>query len=250
MALRILSYNIHKGFAAGNTEFVLSRMREAIRSVDADVVLLQEVVGANTQHAETLPHWPTQSQFEFLADSVWSHYAYGQNAVYEAGHHGNAILSKFPIESWEKIELPSNRFEHRGILHASLKDPSTGQRLHALCLHLGLWGWNRTAQIDTLCERVLSHVPPHEPLIIGGDFNDWRQKASRALVNRLGVLEAHRFLHGRYAKTFPAFLPALSLDRVYLKGLVPRDARALTGEAWKGLSDHAPILVTAEAAQI
>ena len=42
---RICSYNIHKGFGAANRRFRLEDMRDAIRSVDADICFLQEVVG-------------------------------------------------------------------------------------------------------------------------------------------------------------------------------------------------------------
>ena len=41
--LRVLTYNIHKGFSTGNHRFVLPRLREAILKADADILLLQEV---------------------------------------------------------------------------------------------------------------------------------------------------------------------------------------------------------------
>ena len=68
--LRILSYNIHKGFSVGNTRFVLREMKEGIRKVGADLVFLQEVLGEHQRHAETVDGWPDASQFEFLADEV------------------------------------------------------------------------------------------------------------------------------------------------------------------------------------
>ena len=40
--IKILTYNIHKGFSAGNRRFVLHQMKSLLRSVDADVVFLQE----------------------------------------------------------------------------------------------------------------------------------------------------------------------------------------------------------------
>ena len=80
--LRILSYNIHKGFSSGNRRFVLKKMREAIRLVHADLVFLQEVLGEHQVHRERVKEWPDQSQFEFLADEIWPHYTYGKNAIY------------------------------------------------------------------------------------------------------------------------------------------------------------------------
>ncbi len=43
--LRVCTYNIHKGFCATNRRSILQDLRHAIRTVDADLVFLQEVVG-------------------------------------------------------------------------------------------------------------------------------------------------------------------------------------------------------------
>jgi endonuclease/exonuclease/phosphatase family metal-dependent hydrolase len=40
-----MTLNLHKGFGVFNRHFILPAMREAIRAVSADVVLLQEVIG-------------------------------------------------------------------------------------------------------------------------------------------------------------------------------------------------------------
>ena len=45
------------------------------------------------------------TQFEFLADSIWSHYAYGKNAIYQHGHHGNAILSELPFAISNNVDV-------------------------------------------------------------------------------------------------------------------------------------------------
>ena len=47
MTLRVLTVNTHKGFAFLNRRFVLRELREAVRSVGADLVFLQEVQGAH-----------------------------------------------------------------------------------------------------------------------------------------------------------------------------------------------------------
>ena len=65
--LRVLSYNIHKGFSTNNRRFVLRRMREAIREVNADLVLLQEVQGLHEGHKDSVDQWIDEPQFEYLA---------------------------------------------------------------------------------------------------------------------------------------------------------------------------------------
>lgn len=89
--LRVLTVNTHKGFTALNRRFILPELREAVRSTSADLVFLQEVVGEHDRHSTRYNDWPQTSQYEFLADSMWSDFAYGRNAVYPNGHHGNAL---------------------------------------------------------------------------------------------------------------------------------------------------------------
>lgn len=95
--LQVLTVNTHKGFNPFNRRFILPELREAVRSVGADLVFLQEVLGSHSLHAARLPSWPPAPQYEYLADSMWPQFAYGRNAVYPEGHHGNAVLSKHPI---------------------------------------------------------------------------------------------------------------------------------------------------------
>jgi len=80
----------------GNRKFILHRLREAIRSVDADIVFLQEVVGENSAQAEKHINWPDQAQHVFLADPQWKYFAYGKNAFYPDGHHAMRSFPSFP----------------------------------------------------------------------------------------------------------------------------------------------------------
>src|SRR6185437_4205700 len=121
MRLRVLTYNMHKGFCFYSRQYVLHELREAIRTVNADLVFLQEVMGFHPAHAAA--EMELDSQFEFLADEIWTHYAYGKNAVYSEGHHGNAILSKYPIRSYDNINVSTNPLEKRGLLHAKIEIP-------------------------------------------------------------------------------------------------------------------------------
>jgi endonuclease/exonuclease/phosphatase family metal-dependent hydrolase len=240
--LRIISYNIHKGFSAGNRRYILDRIRDALRVVQPDLVFLQEVLGQHDLHAKKIKEWPTESQFEFLADELWPHFAYGRNAVYTNGHHGNAILSRYPFISFENIDVSTSRLERRGILHGVIDVVDQKKPVHLICAHLGLLEAERMRQVMRLCARIESHVPHDEPLIIGGDFNDWRQNASPHLQRKLDVQEAFVALHGQHAKTFPSWLPALRLDRIYFRGLMPESARCLTEKPWSELSDHAALV--------
>ncbi len=241
--IRVLSYNIHKGLTPANRRFVLERMRTAIRSVDAEVVFLQEVQGEHHKRAARFPDWPIEGQCEFLADSIWSHHAYGKNALYDHGHHGNAILSKHPFTAWENLDVSNNRWERRGLLHGVVKHPALPHDLHLICCHLDLFERGRKKQVQKLIERIAQAVPAECPLLVAGDFNDWRARVSPLLTTDLGLIEVHHALHGDHAKSFPVWWPLLRLDRLYVRGLKPLRAECLTGDPWRTLSDHAALLV-------
>jgi endonuclease/exonuclease/phosphatase family metal-dependent hydrolase len=239
--IRVLSYNIHKGFNSSNSRFVLHRMKESIELVHADLVFLQEVHGHREWSGRRKRDWPRGAQFEFIADRLWPHYAYGKNAAYVSGHHGNAILSKYPISAWENVDVTTNRLEKRGMLHAEIEIPRHAHPLHVICIHLGLLQTERETQIRRLCDRIRSVVPKEAPLIVAGDFNDWWQKATPVLRRELGLEEIFMALTGSHARTYPCWLPALHLDRIYYRSLQATRATALSSGIWGKLSDHAAV---------
>lgn len=239
--MKVLSYNIHKGFSVGNSKFVLEKIRSAIRTTGAELVFLQEVLGEHDTHRQTVRDWPAEPQFEYLADEIWPHFAYGKNAVYTEGHHGNAVLSRYPIRLWENIDISVSKFAKRGLLHVVIDLPNQIE-LHAICLHLDLFSADRQTQASIVEERIDSHVPAHCPLIIAGDFNDWTARLSRHFEEKLNLQEVFLSTSGRHARTFPAKLPALKLDRIYFRGLSVLNVKKFSKKPWSELSDHLAIL--------
>ncbi len=233
--MRILSYNIHKGFDFGNRAVVLDEIRSAIRHTQADLVCLQEVVGENRKHSQNREDWISAAQFEFLADAVWPHHAYGKNALYDHGHHGNAILSKFPLVHAKNHDVSIGVFSQRGILHAE-----TDHGVHVLCAHFGLLAWERRHQVRQLM-RCIESIPDHRPLIVAGDFNDWREHMHRELL-RCRLREVLQDATGKTGKTFPAKIPLLRMDRIYYRNLQLYSAQRLDENPWANLSDHCPLL--------
>ncbi len=224
-----------------NRNFVLKAIKKAIRLVEADIVFLQEVCGHHDEHPIEEHDLPSSSQFEYLADEIWTHFAYGKNAVYSEGHHGNAILSHYPIVTWENVNISTNTFESRGMLHAVLKHPKTQKELHCICLHLDLLESGRQRQLTHIAKRIEKLVPGDVPLIVAGDFNDWTGKTSEALLKEAHLKEAFFEAHGEYAKTFPSWLPVLRLDRIHFRSLELKQVEVLRGDPWNKLSDHAAV---------
>ena len=240
----VLTVNTHKGFTALNRHFILPELREAVRSVAADVVFLQEVHGTHEHHPKRYSNWPTMPQYEFLADSLWPQFAYGRNAVYPEGDHGNALLSKFQIIRHDNLDVSISGHENRGVLHCVLRLPGEGVEVHAICVHLGLRESHRNAQLKLLGERI-AQLPADAPVIVAGDFNDWRQRAD-ALLEPCGLREVFAEHHGNPARSFPARLPILRLDRIYVRNLKASQPNVLTTRPWSHLSDHAPLSVEIE----
>ena len=238
--LTVLTVNTHKGFAFMSSRFVLHGLREAVRSVGADVVFLQEVQGEHTGHSGRVADWPDTPHYEFLADELWPEFAYGRNAVYPSGHHGNAVLSKYPIVAHVNRDVSVDGHEARGLLHCELLIPRQDARVHAICVHLGLKESHRTRQLALLCDTVRSEVPPTAPLLVAGDFNDWRDRAHGVLA-RCGLREVFVQAHGHAAKTFPARFPLLRLDRIYVRNTHSHMPLPLPRRPWSRLSDHAPL---------
>ena len=239
--LNIASYNIHKGFSFFNRRMVVHEVRDRLAAMSADIVFLQEVQGHHAEHAGRFVNWPDKPQHEFLAHGIWTDFAYGKNAVYDHGHHGNAILSRYPILRWDNLDISSHAFESRGMLHCELEVPELAQPLHAICLHLALNESGRRRQLQQLSGRIRDLVPDDAPLIIAGDFNDWRQRAANHLAHDLNLSEVFESAHGRPALSFPAALPMFALDRIYVRGFRVAGAKVMHGTHWRRLSDHAAL---------
>lgn len=236
--LRLLTFNTHKGFSTFNLNFTLPELRDAIRQVHADIVFLQEVIGDAPIHPGKHDGLDRESHYEFLADSVWDDYAYGKNAVTGEGHYGNAILSKFPILDSRKVDISTNRLEKRGFVYAKINYPVDQGILHCISVHLGLWRRSRKKQINMLIDFIVNEIPADEPLLVGGDFNDWTQRSTQEFRTATELVETHTEVHGREAATFPAWMPLLRLDRIYVRGFDIVDSRAFRKGVWSKLSDH------------
>jgi endonuclease/exonuclease/phosphatase family metal-dependent hydrolase len=239
-AFTVVTYNIHKGFSAFNRRLVVHEIRERLHALSADVVFLQEVQGLHRRHSRRHHAWPEEAQHEFLAEEG-GHSAYGMNAAYQDGHHGNAIVSRFPIVKSDNVDISHHALESRGLLHCELEVPGWKAPLHCINVHLGLWGRSRRLQIEWLCQRIREAVPASAPLVVAGDFNDWRGDATMVLSRELGLEEVFHQSLGHHARSFPARLPILSLDRIYVRDLLVGSAQRLAGGPWSRLSDHAAL---------
>ena len=235
--LRVVTLNIHKGLSHFNRRVVIHDLREGLRALQPDLVFLQEVAGLNQRHALRFAGWPLEGQHEFLAGGELEH-AYGRNRVHQHGHYGNALLSRYPILSHENEDISDHGYERRGLLHTVVSVPGWKRNLHCLCVHLSLHERGRGRQLDAIAARLEAIADKRLPIIVAGDFNDWRQRASSVLEKSLGMTEVSVAAAGRHSRTFPSMLPLLQLDRIYVRGLKVLQTKVHRGRPWSLLSDH------------
>ena len=210
--LRVLSYNIHHGEGVDGV-LDLPRIARVIRSVDPDVVALQEV-DQNVERTGTVDQ-PTE-----LARLTEMEVVFGANIELQGGHYGNAILSRLPIVRHTNHRLPSrDDGEQRGVLAAELSlpgtdappgtdtrpgtdtPPGTDKSLAFLATHFDHRRDDRERLASAKAVDMIVSRKPRKPTILAGDLND--VPASRVL----GALG------GAWKRTNDEPLPTIPVDQ-------------------------------------
>ena len=234
--IRVATYNIHKGVQGWGPwrRLEIHNLGHAVEQLDADVVCLQEVRKLHHKEAQYFSRWPQVPQADFLAPEGYE-VVYRSNAFTRHGEHGNAMLSRWPVLQHQHEDISDHRFEQRGFLHSQVH--IHGHLVHVLVVHLGLIGASRVRQVARLEHYIAKNIPAHAPLVVAGDFNDWGTTV-RDLFAHIGLSS---FKHAR-AATFPARLPLVQLDHVYVRGLRPLGVTVPRGPIWQRMSDHLPLI--------
>ena len=228
--LRIATYNIHRCRGL-ERRTMPARIAEVLREIEADVVALQEVIGAGPAGA---------GQAEEIGAAVGMGWV--MTTVRHLRNHlfGNVVLSRFPIVHHSHYDLSWRTCEPRACQRADL-DLGQGRTLHVYNVHLGTAVLERRYQAPRLASFVHDHRVTG-PKIILGDFNEWmRGLATKTLSSLFDSVDIHAHLQRR--RTYPGIFPLLHLDHIYYEGHVeirgvelPRTRKALMA------SDHLPLV--------
>ena len=227
--LRVATYNVHRCRGMdGRTN--PTRTAAVIRSIEPDVVALQEVVGAG-------PH--SAGHAEELGALLGMGWVMAPVRQLRGCQFGNVVLSRFPIHEHAQYDLSWKTCEPRGVQRVDVRVGA--DTLHLYNVHLGTAFLERRHQAGRL-SAIVHDRRVGNPKVVLGDFNEWmRGLATDMLSERLKSIDLRAHLRRR--RTYPGILPVLHLDHIYYEGNVevvkldlPRTRLSLMA------SDHLPLV--------
>jgi len=239
--LRLLTYNVHR---CRGTDGLLSprRIAEVVAQARPDVVAFQEIDVGSARTGGV-------DQAHLLAHQLGMNVHFQPVRRAREGWSGIAVLTRSPARLARAGLLPAQRLVPRGALWVVVDVNGVG--VHVINTHLSLISRERVRQVAALLgPDWLGHIDCREPKILLGDFNAVpRSVAYRAVARTLS--DAQRLLEPRRRPkpTFPAPLPTLRLDHVFVSADTVRvtnvdvSRNLLTRVA----SDHLPLIVDVEA---
>jgi endonuclease/exonuclease/phosphatase family metal-dependent hydrolase len=228
--LRIATYNIHR-CRGMDRRTMPARIADVIRDMNADIIALQEVIGAG-------PGGPGQA--EEIGAALGMGWVMHSVRMLRGHHFGNVVLSRFPVAHHGHYDLSWRTCEERACQRVDL-DLSGDAMLHVYNVHLGTAVLERRYQAARLAAFVHDHRV-RAPKVILGDFNEWMKGlATKTLSALFESIDITRHLRRR--KTYPGLFPVLHLDHIYYEGDVTvrklelvRTRKALIA------SDHLPLV--------
>ncbi len=227
--LRVATYTIHRCRGLdGRTN--PTRGAEVIRDIDADVVALQEVIGAS----QTSP-----GHAEELGALLGMGWVMAPARHLRGALFGNVVMSRLPIRQHSQYDLTWRTCEPRCCQRVDIEIGN--DTLHLYNVHLGTALLERRHQAGRL-SAILHDRRVGVPKVVLGDFNEWmRGMATEMLTERLKSIDLRAHLRRRH--TYPGVFPVLHLDHIYYEGNVevvklelPRTRRSLMA------SDHLPLI--------
>lgn len=239
--LRIVTWNIAYG---GQFEEVVA----ALRALDADVYLLQEV-----------DMFCRRSGWRNVARELAA--ALDMNWVFGAEFHeiiqgragvpaltGQVVLSRYPIEEARIVPFAAqarfrwryNPVQPRRGGRMALRVRSAGLLLYNAHLESGRSERLRRRQLEAILADQQRAKRPREPVVVAGDFNN-RPSMRSALVDRLGAADFEDAVAGEPETRATHVRHRHPIDWIFLHNARVVDAGVSDAQA---ASDHHPVVAT------
>lgn len=221
-----VSYNIH-GCIGTDGKYDPGRVANVMKELKPDVFGLQEV------DSRYHPGDGATRHLDFLAEVTGMVAIPGSAIMHEPGDFGNAILTRLPVTGIRKAGVSVTGREPRGVLDIDVD--ACGVPLRVIVVHFGLNAAERHYQVEKTLKMIDITLP--QPLIILGDFNEWKTfglRSTQKISRVLGRSDA--------PTTFPSKFPLLSLDRIWAHPKnVLKEVDAFKSSASRVASDHLPL---------
>lgn len=238
MKIRVMSWNIHRAIGM-DRKFRPERIIEVIQHHDPDIVLLQEVDrGVPRSRRLWLDH--------VIAEACdYPSHTWAQAHILKEGSYGNAVLSRWPIAKRRAVDLRVTWRKRRNCLYTKLRSPRGGKNLHIFNWHLGLSAQERNQQIERILHsQAIRGKTARDPVLLGGDTNDWRN----LLYEQGGIREAgfhawSEHKRRRHIRTYPSSpRPVGALDKFFWRGMSEERVFTSRLKVAKVASDHLPLI--------
>lgn len=161
--LKVATFNIQhcKNFNTKEIDYI--EFAEYMKSLDADIIGLNEVRGEGTANGY-------EAQAAILAEKIGYSCFFAEATDFGTGSpYGNAVLTRLNVKTCETIPIPDPEphaydgyYETRCILKLTLEDPD----VIVLISHFGLNPDERENAVDTVIKNI-----PDGTCILMGDFN-------------------------------------------------------------------------------
>lgn len=240
-SLSVLVFNVHAGKDAAGKDSVQA-ISDLIRSIDPDLVLLQEVDRGTKRSGNV-------DQVQAYVDGTTYPGIFGRSLDYDGGTYGIAALSRegFVFDrTWPLAVEPTQ--ERAGGSHeprvALLMVARTRLgNLQAATTHIDASGTDqyRLQEVAQLLIPVKARLAPDRPVLIGGDFNAEPNSAVIQKLRDAGLRDAWAECGQGDGFTYPADTPRKRIDYVFLTGSLRCTAARVIDTQ---ISDHRPLLVT------
>lgn len=228
----VMTYNINHGVGTDGL-YGLHRIAEIIREQAPHIVCLN---GVDNNVIRTYQ----DNQARKIAAELGMEFTYARNFEFQGGWHGNAILTKIPIDfSENKLFTAKDQNQtQEGVLHIIVT--LNHKQVHLYTTQLNA---DSLAAVDEAKEllKIVLDWGVNQPVIIAGDFKlPDPDQGLHEMSYYFMDLTSH--IEGK-AYTYPANQPSKGVDHIFMNDhIAPLSVAIVDNEKTRLASNHLPVI--------